>query len=211
MKQLISMSQNQTMTSKELVEVINAIRKEEGNNVEIQHKEMLTKIRTLEPILGLRSITPDKYLSSINQEQPMFRLDKRASLLLVSTESPRVNLAIIDRWQELEVQNRPLTYREALREMIRMDEEREQMQLARIEDARQAAIKQIETDCSTDYFTVRKIRSMNPDMKIDGKILGRVASVLNQPAKQVFDLYEQPVNTYSRTVWEEAYPDAELP
>lgn len=71
--------------------------------------------------------------------------------------------------------------------------------------------KHIETDSSTDYFTVRKIRSMNPDMKIDGKILGKVANIFNQPAKQVFDLYEQPVNTYTRTVWEEAYPDAELP
>ena len=40
MKQLISMSHNQTMTSKELVEVINTIRKEEGNDVEIQHDKL---------------------------------------------------------------------------------------------------------------------------------------------------------------------------
>lgn len=67
MNNLMTMTQGQTMTSKELVEVINAIRKEEGNAVEMQHKDMLGKIRNLIPTLGQRSVTPDKYLSNNNQ------------------------------------------------------------------------------------------------------------------------------------------------
>lgn len=66
MQQLVSMSQNQTMTSVELTEVINAIRKEEGNAAVLQHKDLLAKIRSLESILGQRSIAQDKYLDSSN-------------------------------------------------------------------------------------------------------------------------------------------------
>lgn len=67
MNQLMTMTSHNTMTSVELTEVINNIREQEGNTVVLQHKDLLAKIRSLEPILGQRSITPDKYLSSINQ------------------------------------------------------------------------------------------------------------------------------------------------
>lgn len=82
---------------------------------------------------------------------------------------------------------------------------------AEIDHGKFSGIFDILPTASKLIFWKRKIRSMNPDMKIDGKILGKVANIFNQPAKRVFDLYEQPVNTYTRTVWEEAYPDAELP
>lgn len=91
MQQLITMTNTQTMTSKELVEVINAIRKAEGNTVEIQHNHLMQRIRSFANILPEAAVAVGEYLDSINQEQPMFRLDKRASLLLVSTESPKGN------------------------------------------------------------------------------------------------------------------------
>lgn len=68
--------------------------------------------------------------------------------------------------------------------------------------------KRIETDSSDSYFTLRKIRSLNPDLKLDPKPLLKVSEATQCVVKQVFDLYEQRANAYHRSVWEEVYPDA---
>lgn len=64
MNQLMNMSNSQTMTSKELVEVINAIRKEEGNAVEIRHKHLLERLRSFDQILGQPDCQPSEYLDT---------------------------------------------------------------------------------------------------------------------------------------------------
>lgn len=74
MQQLMSMNSNQTMTSKELVEVINAIRKEEGNDVEIQHSDLMRRIKGFEQILVAGSVAGDEYLGSNGQMRPMLLL-----------------------------------------------------------------------------------------------------------------------------------------
>lgn len=71
--------------------------------------------------------------------------------------------------------------------------------------------KQGETDSSTESFTIRRIRLLNQGMKIDPKILLKVCKALGVEPETVFDLYEQSANSYPRSVWEEAYPDAILP
>lgn len=215
MNQLMTMTQGQTMTSKELVEVINAIRKEEGNTVEMQHKDMLVKIRNLMPTLGQRSVTPDKYLSSIGQEQPMFLLDKRASLLLVSSESARVNLAIIDRWQELEQQQQqalPQTHIEAVRAyLVTLETVEAQSKQLGIQ-AEVIQHKRIITNDGTNDFTIARIKELNPDMRFSGQLLNRESDDQELPATKQFGMGK--VNTpysYHREVWEAVYPDAILP
>ena len=74
MKQLISMSQNQTMSSKELVEVINAIRKEEGNDTEIQHSDLVKRIKGFASILGEGSVSVAEYLDVQGKLRPMLLL-----------------------------------------------------------------------------------------------------------------------------------------
>ena len=64
MQQLMSMNSNQTMTSKELVEVINAIRKEEGNDTEIQHSDLVKRIKGFASILGEGSTAVADYLDT---------------------------------------------------------------------------------------------------------------------------------------------------
>lgn len=71
--------------------------------------------------------------------------------------------------------------------------------------------KQVETDSSTESFTIRRIRLLNKGMKIDPKVLLKVCKTLGIEPETVFDLYEQKANSYPREVWEEAYPDAILP
>ena len=71
--------------------------------------------------------------------------------------------------------------------------------------------KHIETDSSDTHFTVRRVRGLNQEMKLDGKLLVKRSEELKVIVKQVFDLYEQQVNSYHRDIWLDVYPDVILP
>ena len=218
MKQLMSMTNNQTMTSKELVEVINAIRKEEGNNVEILHKNLLERLRSFDQILGQLDCQPSEYTDSQGKPRPMLLLSKRASMLAVSSESPRVNLAIIDRWQELETQRRPLTQLEAFKELVRLEEER----IALLETVTQQSgllvqqkevidHKKIVTGEGEDYFPVSVI-SDNTGISYSGRRLNKMSDELGIASIPMFASKGQnQVKAYHWSVWEAAYPDVILP
>lgn len=94
----------------------------------------------------------------------------------------------------------PQDYVAALRQLAETEEKR----LLLLEDNNE---KSILVDSSNEYYTVRKMRSLNPDLKLDPKPLLKVSEVMGYPVKQVFDLYEQRANAYHRNVWEEVYPD----
>ena len=211
MKQLIAMRQNQTMTSKELVEVINMIRKEEGHSAEIQHSDLMRRIKGFEQILPARSVTGDEYLGSNGQMCPMLLLSKEACLLTVSSESPRINLVIIRRWQELEQQNRPLSYKEALYALIEAEERRERDMLVMLQQAEVIDHKRIVTDESEEYLSVARVRNMNPNQRYSGALLGRISDKLDiLVIPQHAAKGQIPVNTYHKSVWELAYPEASL-
>ena len=71
--------------------------------------------------------------------------------------------------------------------------------------------KHIETDSSETHFTVRRVRGLNQGLKLDGKLLVKRSEDLEVLVKQVFDLYEQQVNSYHRDIWLDVYPDVILP
>ena len=212
MKQLISMSQDQTMSSKELVEVINAIRKEEGNTVEIQHSDLMRRINGFEQILSARSVAPSDYIDSRGKTQPMLLLNKEACLLTVSSESPRINLAIIRRWQELEAQSRPLTYLEALKELVAKEEENQRIQIENLQKTVVIKEKKDITDEGEEYFSVKRIKSLNPDTLIGGVKLSKSAEKLQIPPKQMFAHWDanSPI-AWHVAVWLDAYPEIVLP
>ena len=221
MQQLISMTQGQTMTSKELVEVINAIRKEEGNDIEIEHAKLMRRIRSFDQILSAADCGESEYLDANGQARPMLLLSKRASMLAVSSESARVNLAIIDRWQELEQQNSfniPTTFAGALALAAKMAEENEKLgvtvQGQTVTIHQQAKVidhKRIVTDESEDYLSVARVRSMNPNQRYSGSLLGRISDKLNIPViPQHAAKGQRTVNIYHKSVWELAYPEASL-
>lgn len=71
--------------------------------------------------------------------------------------------------------------------------------------------KHIETDSSETHYTVRRVRGLNQGMKLDGKLLVKRSEELEVIVKQVFDLYEQQVNSYHKDIWLDVYPDIILP
>lgn len=222
MKQLMSMTSNQTMTSKELVEVINAIRKEEGNDVEIQHSDLVKRIKGFANILGEGSVSVAEYLDAQGKPRPMLLLSKRASMLAVSSESPRINLAIIDRWQQLEMQqqqNLPQTRIEAVRAYLETLEQLEQAEQLAAEQAiivAQQAIaitdKRNITNDGENYFTVAAVKPLNQGITLSGSKLSRESDDQELPPIKQHSMYG--VNTpfaYHKDIWEAVYPEIILP
>lgn len=109
MKQLQQLSYSNTvMSSLELVELINQIRKqdeiENGESsrqyVELRHDHFISKIANHPGIDGpkFRGV----YLGGNGQDRPCYYLPKREAYLMVMSESLSVQTAVYDRWQELE-------------------------------------------------------------------------------------------------------------
>ena len=97
---LMNMTSTMTMSSLEVVEVINYFRDEDA--VKLTHGDFLKKARKIKEELSLGNISEGTYKNSRNQKQPCLLLDKKACLLMVASETPKVLQAIIDRWLELE-------------------------------------------------------------------------------------------------------------
>lgn len=88
-----------TMTSLELVDLINRVRAEEGKAV-LAHSDFLKKVKE---VLGedggkFSSI----YLDSMNRQKPCYNLPKREAHLMVMSESYKVQAAVYDRMAALE-------------------------------------------------------------------------------------------------------------
>jgi hypothetical protein len=200
MQQLMSMSQGQTMTSKELVEVINAIRKEEGNDTEIQHSDLVKRIKGFASILGEGSVSMAEYLDAQSKPRPMLLLSKRASMLAVSAESPRINLAIIDRWQQLEMQARPLTYIESLELLLASEKEKEALRIQKLHDDKQMEEDAVLTAKSSTYYPVSHLKKWIPTAS--GKLLSRMSEQLGYEVRTIYNQYDSqtPIQTYHKDV-----------
>ena len=97
---LMNMTSTMTMTSLEVVEVINSYR--DVDAAQLQHNTFIAKVRKIADEISLKNILQSTYKNSRNQKQPCLLLDKKACLLMVASETPKVLQAIIDRWLELE-------------------------------------------------------------------------------------------------------------
>ena len=204
MKQLASMHQNQTMTSKEIASLSNRT-----------HSSVLRSIDTLVQSLSdadlHRGYESTTYVDSNGQEQRMYRMDKNSTLCLVTGYDAVARMRIIERWQELEQQNRPLSYKEALYALIEAEERRERDMLVMLQQAEVIDHKKIITGEGEDYFPVSVI-SDNTGISYSGRRLNKMSDELGIPAIPMFASKGQnQVKAYHWSVWEAAYPDVILP
>jgi len=90
--QLANITQNLTMTSREIAELTGK-----------DHKHVLTDIRKMLEELGIDSAGfSAEYKDTTGRMLPAFGLPKRETMILVSGYSITMRAKIIDRWQELE-------------------------------------------------------------------------------------------------------------
>lgn len=112
------------MTSKEIADLTGK-----------EHKIVMRDIRNLIDQLGENNgyiFVLVEYTDAKGEKRPMYELDKKSCLLLASGYNVVLRSKIIDRWEELEAKERrnvpalPQTYLEALKALVKSEEEKQQ-------------------------------------------------------------------------------------
>jgi len=147
----ISTITEQTMTSLEVVKIINEAR-EEGQ-AELLHKNFMAKV---EKVLGVEPAKnlAGRYKAGNGQMQPCYNLPRREANLMVMSESYKVQARIYDRWQELEAKETAKPPIQIILAQAQALADMEQRQIALEEklDRNAERLDQIET--AGDHFTV---------------------------------------------------------
>ena len=189
-----------------------------------RHDNVLRDIDTMLAALtsemkaGFKSST---YLDASGKPNRLVLMDKDSTICLVSGYDANARMSIIKRWQEFEQNNSfniPTTFAGALALAAKMAEENEKLgvtvQGQTVTIHQQAEVinhKRIVTDESEDYISVARVRSMNPNQRYSGALLGRISDKLNiSVIPQHAAKGQITVNTYHVSVWELAYPEASL-
>lgn len=124
MNQLIAMSGEMTMGTKEIADLLG----KQHHHIKASADYLVSK----GAIHGGVALTETPYINEQNkQTYTEYRLNKRDSLVLVAQNCPELTAAIVDRWQELEAMQKPAipqTYAAALLEAGRLALELEQSQ-----------------------------------------------------------------------------------
>ena len=161
MQNLISSIETQTMSSVELVKLINDMR--DSERPILAHTDFMTRIERISKETGI-SFKTDTYQNQQNKQfYPCALLDARLSKLMVMTESVKVQLAVLDRVTELEKAQPklPTNYLEALTALVLAETEK------------QAALTKIDTDKPKVEFA-EKVRALDGSISIGdfAKLIG---------------------------------------
>ena len=106
-------AQTTTMTSVQLVEVINEYRKVEGNETVLRHVDFLIKIE--KELDSDCEIFRSEYKATNGQIYRCYNLPKDECMLMLMSESRIVRKGVLARLNELELKTKiPVTFREAL-------------------------------------------------------------------------------------------------
>ena len=175
-----------TITSLELVEQINLFRKEEGKDVELQHKSMLAIIRDeFEEEIGQQKILPTSYKDQWNREQPMFKLTIAQGKQVLLRESKFVRRHVVAWLERFEESNKPMTAGEILmaqaQGMIALEKAQQlQAQQIALQNERLTKIEAKITTKNEDYFTISGYSNI-----IGKKVPLQTAIVLGRKAAKI--------------------------
>lgn len=113
MNNLSILTNQSTIKSTELVEIINEFRKAEGNENILQHNDFMKKVRkeieTLENLNlgGQGNFSQSSYINSQNKKQPCFELNRDGMLQMLNSESIFVRYKTIEYINKLEEAAKP--------------------------------------------------------------------------------------------------------
>ena len=149
-----------TITSLELVEQINLFRKEEGKDVELQHKTMLAIIRDeFEEEINEQKILPVEYKDKKGEKRPMFELTIAQGKQVLLRESKFVRKRVVAWLERFEEANKPMTAGEILmaqaQGMIALEKAQQaQAEQIALQNERLTKIEAKITTKNEDYFTI---------------------------------------------------------
>lgn len=118
--------QKETMSSLEIAELTGK-----------RHADIMRDVRNLlEQGVNERNFALVDYTDAKGEKRPCYELTKKGCLILASGYDAKLRERIIDRWEELETKERqsaqpvlPQTYLEALKQLVRAEEEKQQLTL----------------------------------------------------------------------------------
>jgi phage regulator Rha-like protein len=199
--QLLSSSREQTVTLKEIADLLD-VRHNDAVNVLVRMME--------NPEFGLATKFSCPVISGKGREQFMktYHLNKRQSIAVSARLNTGLLMRILDRWQELESQQQkfPQTYIEALEAFLESKKAEEKLLAENTK-------LQITLDESKEWMSIKKVANHNHVSwrEISSVKLKRAdASIVHEP-KPIFDANYGKVNAYHVSAWEETYPELELP
>lgn len=119
------------------------LKKETMSSLEIaeltgkRHADIMRDVRNLlEQGVNERNFALVDYTDAKGEKRPCYELTKKGCLILASGYDAKLRERIIDRWEELETKERqsaqpvlPQTYLEALKQLVRAEEEKQQLTL----------------------------------------------------------------------------------
>lgn len=178
----IKLTNEGTIKSTELVEIINAFRKEEseltkGKYTELKHKHFIAKIKKELEVMkkcginGETNICPGYYNDKQNQKRPCFELNRDGMLQMLNSESTIVRCKTIQYINELENKNKQLLEdNKQLTEIAESDKDREErIRKANIINYSVNNIEQrlLECDYTNIESTVKKIIDIHKNMYVN--------------------------------------------
>jgi len=119
-----------TITSVELVDVINQFRTEEGNETQKEHNDFMKSIRKEIETLNSAGIDQGNfslisYTDNLNRQKPCYQMNKAGALQMLNKESAVVRYKTTQYIEKLEQQlrNKPMTIEDAIIESMKLQKE----------------------------------------------------------------------------------------
>lgn len=126
-----------------------------------------------------------------------FHLTRRLTDCLLTGYSAVARIRVIDRWHELEGDQRPMTRLEFARLQVKLIEELERKE-AEVESLR------VTLDESSSWASVKRMEARYRTA-YDWRVLKRVSTSMGVEVQKVFDQNYGTVNSYHDRVWQAAY------
>lgn len=217
-----ALSSQQTITTLELRDLINASRKEAGES-QIENRHFIARVED-----ELDDLPPRKFFThpANGQESYLYDLTLEQATLVGMRESKSVRRAVLDVLKE-KANPVPQTYIGALKALVAAEEAKEAaLQLANqaiatkaeignrreataMNTASQAVKKasklEIELDKSKEYASIKRMEMAYHGQKFNWRMLKAAATEMEMPPIDIFDANYGTVKAYHADVWREVY------
>lgn len=214
--ELTNFNSEQIYSSLFLVEQINVFRKEEGNEIVLLHKSLLSKIeKEFDEEIAGQNILPSSYLAGNGKQEKCYELTFEQSLQILMSESKTVRKRVIEVLKEQQKQlmeakpKLPVTYKDALKQLVAEIEEKEKLQEENLFLIANNENLAIELDEHKAWYSVKRVCLLgyfkNKDAKTLWQPLKTYSIANNYQIKGIFDANYGEVKTYHKEVWKAVY------
>lgn len=202
MENLAILAQNpneQKFTSKYLVEQINIFRKEEGNDIELLHKSLITKLeKEFEDEIEQQNILPSSYLAGNGKQEKCYELNFEYSLQLLMSESKTVRKRCVE---VMKANTKPMTLLEAAEALVAS---------LKLIEKQAVAIDNMSVafNHESQWLSILKVAMHNKvnESEFNWRLLKKNSDEMGYEVKRMASRRFRYQNIYHVNVWRKSYP-----